>query len=96
MLVMLLPETTLPGAHTVLKRFTVDPNEVGVGWTLKIAAYPDHTDVVDHLLARTEEHAKAGQALPRVIKVRASEAYLYPATPAAAAKASRRSRAKRA
>ena len=95
-LAMLLPETSLTGACTIFERFMLDPNELGAGWTLKIAAYPDHTEVIDHLLARTEERAKAGRSKSKVIKVPASKPSSPSATPPAAGKTSRRSQIRRA
>ncbi len=54
-LAVLLPETTLAGARTVLGRFTSQTTDLGPDWTLKLAAYPDHAEVVDKMLVITED-----------------------------------------
>lgn len=72
-LAVLLPETTLAGARTVLDRFTAQARDLGPDWTLKLAAYPDHAGVVDQMLAITQELAQEGQAAPEPTPERASE-----------------------
>ena len=89
-LAMLLPETTLAGARIVLERFASESEELGTDWKLKLAVYPDHTDVIDHLLARTEGLAKAGRANLGATRAPAPEPS-SPSTPPATRRTARQS-----
>jgi hypothetical protein len=54
----LLPETGPEGAAVVLDRFASQMGEPSAGWIVKLATYPEHTELIDYFLTRAEETLK--------------------------------------
>lgn len=77
-LAVLLPETTATGARTVLQRFMFEPKELDADWTLKVAAYPDQGEVIEQLLALTEDLAEGGWATPETAEAPVREPSFLP------------------
>ena len=53
--IALLPETGAAGARIVFDRFDEQLVHSGVGWTLKMATYPEHSASIEYFLERFSE-----------------------------------------
>jgi hypothetical protein len=67
-LAMLLPETGQEAARLVLDRFAAEIAGAGPAWTLKLAAWPEDTDVINYFVQRAARLLHDGSTAASITK----------------------------